>query len=73
MAALSTQLETMQCVRNENADLQDKNLALVSQLRAREEELERLLREQVGSLLGKWGRRTLCGDAGVGWLQDALH
>lgn len=73
MAALSTQLETMQCVRNENADLQDKNLALVSQLRAREEELERLLREQVGSLFGKWGRRVLCGDARVGWLQDALH
>lgn len=48
MAALTTQLEAMRGVRTENTELQDKNLALVGQLRAREEELERLLREQVG-------------------------
>jgi hypothetical protein len=48
VAALTTQLEAMRGVRTENTELQDKNLALVGQLRAREEELERLLREQVG-------------------------
>jgi hypothetical protein len=47
VAALTTQLEAMRGVRTENVELQDKNLALVGQLRAREEELERLLREQV--------------------------
>ena len=47
VAALTTQLEAMQGVRSENTELQDKNLVLVGQLRAREEELERLLREQV--------------------------
>mmetsp|Transcript_19578 Transcript_19578/g.59225 ORF Transcript_19578/g.59225 Transcript_19578/m.59225 type:complete len:727 (+) Transcript_19578:227-2407(+) len=46
VAALADQLGNMEGVKAENATLQDKNLALVSQLRAREEELERLLREQ---------------------------
>lgn len=61
VAALTTQLEQMAGVRNENVELQDKNLALVGQLRAREEELERLLREQV---------TRLCG-AGLVWLSEA--
>ena len=64
VAALTTQLEAMQGVRSENSELQDKNLALVGQLRAREEELERLLREQVrrGQVLGFKSifRESLC-------------
>ena len=55
VAALTTQLEAMRGVRTENTELQDKNLALVGQLRAREEELERLLREQVGQGLIRIG------------------
>ncbi len=50
VAALADQLGSMEGVRAENATLQDKNLALVSQLRAREEELERMLREQAPPL-----------------------
>lgn len=46
VAALTNQLGSMEGIKLECANLQDKNLALVSQLRSREEELERMLREQ---------------------------
>lgn len=66
MAALTTQLEAMRGVRTENTELQDKNLALVGQLRAREEELERLLREQVGQTYGFRGCVVVMSIQGVG-------
>ena len=47
MAALSEQLQSMAGVKQENSELQDRNLALVNRLRSKEEELERMLREQV--------------------------
>ena len=33
-------------VKQENSELQDRNLALINRLRSKEEELERMLREQ---------------------------
>lgn len=47
MAALSDQLTKMADVKHENTELQDRNLALESRLRSKEEELERMLREKV--------------------------
>ena len=46
VAALSEQLQSMAGVKQENSELQDRNLALVNRLRSKEEELERMLREQ---------------------------
>ncbi len=50
VAALSEQLQSMAGVKQENSELQDRNLALVNRLRSKEEELERMLREQARSL-----------------------
>lgn len=47
VAALSDQLAKMAEVKHENSELQDRNLALVSRLRSKEAELERMLREKV--------------------------
>ena len=47
VAALSEQLQSMAGVKQENSELQDRNLALINRLRSKEEELERMLREQV--------------------------
>jgi hypothetical protein len=46
VAALSEQLQSMAGVKQENSELQDRNLALINRLRSKEEELERMLREQ---------------------------
>lgn len=47
VAALSDQLDQMANVKQENSQLQGRNLALANQLRSKEEELERILREKV--------------------------
>ena len=47
VAALSDQLDKLAEVKSANADLQDRNMALISRLRSKEEEIERMQQEKV--------------------------
>lgn len=76
MAALSDQLSQLAEVQTANSELQGRNLSLANALRAKEEELERVLREKVrhndGRMGGDKGTERKQLFQGLGWQKGVI-